>query len=94
MSDRLSDADIYTLSPTCSFEQEGEGVVVFDAGGGTYWRGNSTARLVLELTVRGCTRADAVDRLEREHGPSAGLRDDVRGLLAVLIKARIVKRNA
>lgn len=26
MSGRMSDADIYTLSPTCSFEQEGEGL--------------------------------------------------------------------
>lgn len=94
MSGRMSDTDIYTLSPTCSFEQEGEGVVVFDAGGGTYWRGNSTARLILELTVQGCTRADAVERLEREYGPSAGMRDDVRGLLATLVKARIAKRNA
>ena len=69
MSGRMSDADIYTLSPTCSFEQEGEGVVVFDAGGGTYWRGNATARRVLELTVHGCTRGDAVERL----GVNAGI---------------------
>ncbi|WP_156479742.1 PqqD family protein [Pseudoclavibacter helvolus] len=94
MSGRMSDADIYTLSPTCSFEQEGEGVVVFDAGGGTYWRGNATARRVLELTVHGCTRGDAVERLEREYGHSPGMRDDVRDLLAVLVRARIAKRNA
>lgn len=37
---------------------------------------------------------DAVERLEREYGHSPGMRDDVRDLLAVLVRARIAKRNA
>ncbi|MFJ4027267.1 PqqD family protein [Paenarthrobacter sp. NPDC089989] len=89
----IADTDVFKPAPKLTFNLDDDGLTVFDARGGSYWRGNATAGEVMEgirlgrpvnSLITSIAEAYEVDR-ER-------VREDVQALLAELQQHGIIQR--
>lgn len=89
----IADNDVYEPTPKVSYELDDDGVTVFDARGGTYWRGNTTAADVMVAVQQRQSVSQLVTNLQNRYGvhrDEAG--DDVRALLQDLRRNGVVRR--
>ncbi|MFF1828429.1 PqqD family protein [Paenarthrobacter sp. NPDC058040] len=90
---KIIDADAFELAPQLTFNLDDDGLTVFDARGGMYWRGNATAGNVMEGVRQKIPVGDVIKDIEQAYGVDAArVRADVHALLDELHRNGIVRR--
>ncbi|MDR6438223.1 translation elongation factor EF-4 [Paenarthrobacter nicotinovorans] len=85
--------DVFQPSPKITFNVDDDGVTVFDARGGTYWRGNATAADVMAAIEQNLQVGDVVDKISESYGVDPHrVRRDVHALIGELQQSGIIRR--
>lgn len=85
--------DVFRPSPKITFNVDDDGVTVFDARGGTYWRGNATAADVMTGIEQNLNVGAVVDRISESYGVDHHrVRQDVHALIDELQQSGIIRR--
>ncbi len=85
--------DIFQPSRKITFNVDDDGVTVFDARGGAYWRGNATAADVMAAIEQKLDVGDVVDKISESYGVDHHrVRQDVHALILELQKSGIIRR--
>ncbi|MFJ4208921.1 PqqD family protein [Paenarthrobacter sp. NPDC089675] len=90
---RIEDTDVFELAPKLAFNIDDDGLTVFDARGGMYWRGNGTAGDVLKGVGERLPVGSIITGIHTAYDVDASLvRGDVHVLLADLQNNGIVRK--
>lgn len=90
---RIRPEDVFALSDGVRVEPDDDGVTVFDPRSGTYWRGNSSARQLVEELARPRSATAVVTALHVQYDvDTAVLTEDVHGLLRELSSAGVIQK--
>jgi|GEM_PF-6950394 len=85
--------DVFEPLPKITFDVDDDGLTVFDARGGTYWRGNTTAADVMVSVQQKLEVGKVIGRIAEAYGVEPQrVRKDVHALLGELQKFGIVRR--
>lgn len=85
--------DVFQPSPKITFNVDDDGITVFDARGGTYWRGNATAADVMAAIEQNLEVGDVVDKISESYGVDHHrVRQDVHTLIEELQRSGIIRR--
>ncbi|MFI2564271.1 PqqD family protein [Paenarthrobacter sp. NPDC018779] len=89
----IADSDVFETAPKLTFNLDDDGLTVFDARGGSYWRGNATAGEVMEGIRLGRPVNSLITSIAEAYKvDQERVRGDVHALLAELEQHGIIQR--